>query len=91
MTNEVVQYCARAIVQYLNSDFELFQQYANKAINLDCSCTNLVKCKYMGQTGYLCTNCGRVWINGKVKRRCNVRKVGREKINNRGDDDVYSL
>ncbi|MGB9780635.1 hypothetical protein [Caldanaerobacter sp.] len=34
MSPEVLQYCSRAIVRYMNGDMTLFLQYVDKAIQL---------------------------------------------------------
>ncbi len=34
MNNDILEYCMRSIVQYLNGDIDKFNSYKNKAMNI---------------------------------------------------------
>jgi len=75
MDGQVLKYCARGIVRYLAGDMEQFRQLVDKAMKLYgatlCTCGKAaISCKYGGMPAKLCTNCGKLWINGKVVREC---------------------
>lgn len=75
LNRDVLVYCARGIVNYLNGDIEMFQEHIEKAMKQClCICGNAtIRCRYKRQRGRLCTKCGIVWINGKPERKCNAR------------------
>lgn len=67
MTEEIMKYCARGIIRYLNGDIEKFQYYVNKAMKLSnyisCDCGKpMINCKYNEIPARLCTSCGKLWI-----------------------------
>lgn len=72
--DKVLEYCTRGIIQYLNGDYERFNDYKNKAIRLNesiCECGEYrVKIRYGKQAAMLCTECGRVYVDNKVVRKC---------------------
>lgn len=79
MTDKALEYCARGIVQYLNGNVDKFRYFVDKAMAIHkatlCTCGNApIRCKYGGIQAELCTNCGKLWINGKVVRECLVRR-----------------
>ena len=80
MTKEVLEYCVRGVIRYLDGDIELFQKYIHKAMmhykNKTCLCgKELINCKYKKKKAMICTNCGLVWVNREPVLRCNVRKI----------------
>lgn len=78
MTQEVLKYCGRGIVQYLDGDVDKFRCFVNKAMAIYrdtlCKCGNVrVRCRYGGTPAKLCTSCGRIWRDGNVIYKCLVR------------------
>lgn len=79
MDGQVLEYCARGIVRYLAGDMEQFRQLVDKAMKLYeatlCTCGKVtIPCKYGEMQAELCTNCGKLWTNGRVVRKCLVRR-----------------
>lgn len=79
MDDQVLEYCARGIVRYLAGDMDKFRYFVDKAMAIHrdtlCTCGGImVGCKYGLKKAKLCTNCGRIWRDGKVVRKCLVRR-----------------
>ena len=77
MTDKALEYCARGIVRYLAGDVDKFREFVDKAMNIHkatlCTCGNApIRCRYGRKQAELCTNCGRVWRDGKVIQKCLV-------------------
>lgn len=76
MTEKALEYCMRGIVRYLDGDVELFKSYVNKAIQIEeilCECgAQTIDCRYDRKRARICTECGRVFVNKKVVRKCLV-------------------
>ena len=77
VTDEALKYCIRGIVQYLNGNVDKFRYFVDKAMTIHkatlCTCGNAtIRCKYGGIQAELCTNCGRIWRNGSVIKKCLV-------------------
>lgn len=79
---EVLEYCMRSIVRYLDGDKDKFNEYVEKAIEVDkrgCKCGGqTIHCNYNKLPSRICTSCGRIWRNKKVVSTClvNSRRVG---------------
>ncbi|HBM80418.1 MAG TPA: hypothetical protein DD426_06220 [Clostridiaceae bacterium] len=82
MTSNVIQYAARAIVDYLGGNYKEYLRLTRLAIkaNGEMTCNNCggiqLPCQ-IGQKGdmkhgYICTDCGHVTVNGMTYRICNV-------------------
>ena len=82
MTEKVLEYLFRGIVQHINGDKEKAEEYAIKAMELDertCRCGGYtVPCRHNKRYSRLCTGCGLIWRNNKVTGSCyvNSRRVG---------------
>ena len=82
MTEKVLEYLFRGIVQRINGDKEKAEEYTIKAMELDertCRCGGqTVPCRHNRRYARLCTSCGLVWQKGKVVERCwvNSRRAG---------------
>lgn len=75
MTDKALEYCARSIVRYLNGDTDKFMKLVDKAMKIHtdalCECGKaLIQCRYGGKRAELCTECGKLWINGEMVRKC---------------------
>ncbi len=78
--DKVLEYCTRGIIQYLNGDYEKFNNYKQRAIKINelmCKCGgHRIKARYGKRAAMLCTECGRIYIDNKVVRKClNSRRV----------------
>lgn len=82
MTDKVLKYCMRGIVRYLDGDVDKFNEYVNKAIEIEkttCECGGyMIDCRYDREKARICTECGRIWRGKKVVRKClvNSRRAG---------------
>lgn len=82
MTKEVLEYCIRGIIQYLDGDVEQFNKHVEKAMELDertCICGGqTIPCRYNKRYSRICTDCGLIWRGKNIIQRCwvNSRRVG---------------
>lgn len=79
VTDEALKYCMRGIIQYLDGNVDKFRYFVDKAMELYkgtlCTCgAFMIDCKYDKRSARLCTSCGYIWENGKVIRKCIVRR-----------------
>jgi hypothetical protein len=82
MTEKVLEYLFRGIVQHINGDKEKAEEYAIKAMELDeriCICGGqTIPCRYNKRYSRLCTDCGLIWRGKNIVQRCwvNSRRAG---------------
>lgn len=75
MTDKALEYCARGIIQYLDGNMDKFNLLVDKAMKIHtdtlCECGKaLIQCRYGGKRTELCTECGKLWKNGEMVRKC---------------------
>lgn len=81
LTEKTLEYCMRGIIRYLNGEVDLFEKYINKAMKMEknlCQCGGqIIKGRYDRKRAKICFDCGRVWQQGKIVRKClvNSRRV----------------
>ncbi|KRQ86037.1 hypothetical protein ABG79_02169 [Caloramator mitchellensis] len=77
---EAIKYAACAIVDLLANDKKRYYKNSERAARLSnykiCGCGGtLIKCSYANQDAEICFECGQIFINGSMVRKCNVRRI----------------
>lgn len=79
MTTQQIELCARAVIRHLHGDTRQASSYIAQAARIDpmrCLCGGkMVRCRYGYKKCTICTQCGILWREGEVERKCLAGRI----------------